>query len=239
MPSRRRGWPGSATSSWRREWAVPPADWRPARPVDWRGPLWRCWAAGWVQFVQGSALQTAARTSRRDKTRRCVRCRARTNHPDRRARTNRRSPPRAARSAAVWDGRRCAAARGSAPIPKDRGNQDRMASDHRLVRVVKKKKAPVAGSLCLFGSVKSGTCVRGQGAGTRAVGVVGYARSAPSLRESPWAAPTHPSAAATRAQKSPARFPARAHFMSFNFTNSLICGIVSSNLGAVRVRIAA
>jgi hypothetical protein len=29
-------------------------------------------------------------------------------------------------------------------------------------------------------------------------------------------------------QKRPARFPARAHLVSFNFTNSLICGFVSS-----------
>jgi len=31
-----------------------------------------------------------------------------------------------------------------------------------------------------------------------------------------------------RAQKSPARFPGRAQFVSFNFVNNLICGIASS-----------
>jgi hypothetical protein len=33
----------------------------------------------------------------------------------------------------------------------------------------------------------------------------------------------------TASNKNPARFPARAHFVSFNFTNNLICGIASSN----------
>jgi hypothetical protein len=34
------------------------------------------------------------------------------------------------------------------------------------------------------------------------------------------------------ARKSPARFPARAHFVSFNFVNSLICANVSSADGS-------
>jgi hypothetical protein len=42
---------------------------------------------------------------------------------------------------------------------------------------------------------------------------------------------THPTVIATAARKSPARFPARAHFVSFNFPNSLICANVSSAPG--------
>jgi hypothetical protein len=37
-----------------------------------------------------------------------------------------------------------------------------------------------------------------------------------------------PAAALTQARKSPARFPARAHFVSFNLPNSLIWRLVSS-----------
>src|SRR5580704_10741688 len=120
MPSRRHGSPGSATSK-------PQKD--PAALRNWLHSVAR------QAEVAHSALRMTA---------------ARTNHPDRRrlarARTNRRFHPKAA----VWDGRRFAAAYGSAAIAKDRWDQmrfrDRMASAHRLVLVVKKKKAPAAGA---------------------------------------------------------------------------------------------
>jgi hypothetical protein len=65
--------------------------------------------------------------------------------------------------------------------------------------------------------------------GTHVVGMVGYAPLvAADLLERVWAALTHPTGG-RRQQKSPVRFPARAQFVSFNFVNNLIWGIVSSN----------
>jgi hypothetical protein len=96
------------------------------------------------------------------------------------------------------------------------------------------KKAPAAGSPCLFGGSRS---ERGFAADVawrrlaRAVEMVGYAPlGAAGLRERIRAALT--TLRLPPQTKSPARFPARAQFVSFNFTNSLICGIVSSNHGA-------
>ena len=42
----------------------------------------------------------------------------------------------------------------------------------------------------------------------------------------------HPIDDAGAETKNPVRFPARAQFVSFNFVNNLICGIVSSNRDA-------